>query len=331
MSATTKTLRSLGTGIYDCIAPCCTPCDWLGKQMAKLLTPTIVQAIMVITALLQFAALSLEPPSKPMAALVSFTIATIQLIDVFATLPSAFESCGCILPARCITAANRIFGDTLQLLCEKVAAIVGEITHCSLQCAMSCVPTPPKEEHFSLDKLNDSLRTKLKQSMHHGGNTPACLAWLSVPIKYLYAILQALGTTVRHSPIKWAAVSASLVVLIEDLRVLWSDLMETAMMAGIVAAPPPPALHAQIFRIVPALFEEDLDPVTHAFLEWVKPTLALLAAASIMAATTDTVRSVLRPEEYALQRRLEGMWRDSVDAVNERTAAMVDTVIRIAS
>ena len=35
-----------------------------------------------------------------------------------------------------------------------------------------------------------------------------------------------------------AAVSASLVVLIEDLRVLWSDLMETAMMAGIVAAPP---------------------------------------------------------------------------------------------
>ena len=42
--------------------------------------------------------------------------------------------------------------------------------------------------------------------------------------------------------------------------------------------------------------------MTHAFLEWVKPTLALLAAASIMAATTDTVRSVLRPEEFALQR-----------------------------
>ena len=144
-----------------------------------------------------------------MAALVSFTIATIQLIDVFATLPSAFESCGCILPARCITAANRIF-ETLQLLCEKVAA---SWRNHSLRPSMCNVVRADTAKEGISDKLNDSLRTKLKQSMHHGGNTPACLAWLSVPIKYLYAILQALGTTVRHSPIKWAAVSASLYLL----------------------------------------------------------------------------------------------------------------------
>lgn len=301
-----------------------------------------VQVLLVLSALAQLIDMWLVPPDKPMQAVVTSTVCLVQLVDVLVTLTPRLESCGMARLARAINTANSAFCDALHATAQRTDAVVGTATDAVVRTAMRCVPASSTAGGGALDMnaFQDALKRQLQGGA--GGARTVCgvvvPAWISAPFKYARALLAISGTTVRHSPLKCAAVLASLVLAIDGLHLMMRNSYAAAKQAarlaarhaanavGIAAAPPPPVWAAFSFLTTP-FRGAPLAETPAGWVEGARPMLALVAALATAAATTDAVRQVLRPQEVADERRLERLWLDSIDAARERTAAMVGSVI----
>jgi len=94
---------------------------------------------------------------------------------------------------------------------------------------------------------------------------------------------------------------------------------------GLAPAPSPPSLKAAMHAHLGFVSE---DPsASLGLVDLLRPTITLAAAASLVAATSDTVRHALRPEETLLERRIERAWQESREAMSDGTSVMIDAVV----
>ena len=266
-----------------------------------LLTPGIVQLLMVLTALLSVLEVFYGRQKTELARSVALACAALQVCDVLSTMQwpcmerraPAFKVL--LHPMHTPTCVEHI-----KASLSACAATVGHaLDELVLLTVVGCFPAPraPERTGASLLAAWSAQMSVVFTKVHRQPNHCCIPGWVTAPWKYLRSTLVVLGETIRHSPLKCIAAGASFVLAIDELNQLANDLtMRAAHLAGIAPSPPPPTV-GSFFG-----FEGNGSDRVPGFLA---PLFPLFGAIATALATTDGIRSVVRPDEFSLAKKLE--------------------------